>query len=255
MFNMINTNGSLLGDLLVKPRYRQFLLQMDVIIISLDSLNIQELSKMYEVNDKVSRNVLRTLLALKILQNYVPFKLVANTVITKETIEESFDILDFCNDLDITFSPVSSNIGHEADPELLEDPNYKKLVQKIIERANQGYPMIASARMLDKLLNFKGFDCYPVVFDHIDYNGKVFWPCKSYKDVAIVNVLKYRNVKKVHEAARKLINPTNFHGTGPKQCQGNCAWMQNCVTDMYAYALSKGIFDSGVLKEIGGLLS
>jgi len=255
MFNMINTNGSLLGDLLVKPRYMNFLLQMDVIIISLDSLNIKDLSRMYEVNEKISRNVLKNLLALKILQNYVPFKLVANTVITKETIEESFDILDFCNDLRITFSPVSSNIGHEADPELLEDPNYKKLTQKIIERANQGYPMIASARMLNKLLNFKGFDCYPVVFDHIDYNGEVFWPCKAYQHAAMINVLKYKNIKKVHKAACKLINPTNFHGTGPKQCQGNCAWMQNCVTDTYAYALSKGIFDSGVLKEIGGLLS
>ena len=35
-FNMINTNGSLIGDLLLKPRYKNFLKQMDVIIISLE---------------------------------------------------------------------------------------------------------------------------------------------------------------------------------------------------------------------------
>ena len=255
MFNMINTNGSLLGDLLVKPQYKNFLMQMDVVIVSLDSLDIKELANMYQVSEDISRKVLRNLLALRILQNYVPFKLVANTVITRDTIEESFDILDFCNDLGITFSPVSANIGHEADRELLKNPEYKKLTAKIVERANQGFPMITSARMLEKLLNFNGFDCYPVVFDHIDYNGEVYWPCKAYEDATMVNVLHYKNVKKVHKAASKLIDPTDFHGNGPNQCKGNCAWMQNCVTDTYVLALSKGIFDSGVLKEISGLLN
>jgi MoaA/NifB/PqqE/SkfB family radical SAM enzyme len=254
MFNMINTNGSLLGDLLLKPRYRGFLLQMDVIIISLDSLTVPQLSGMYKVSDTVSRNVLRNILTLKILQNYVPFKLVANTVITKETIEESFDILDWCNDLWITFSPVSANIDEHCDPELIKNPRYQKLVDKILERAEEGYPMIASKRMLEKLLRVSGFDCYPVVFDHIDYSGELFWPCKAYKNAAMVNVLKYKNVKKAHKAAEKQINPTNFHGKGSNQCQGDCAWMQNCVTDTYARALIEGFFDSGIFKEIQGLL-
>ena len=62
------------------------------------------------------------------------------------------------------------------------------------------------------------------------------------------------NVKKLHKAAEKLIDPTNFHGSGANQCQGNCAWMQNCVTDTYAQALIKGLFGSGIVKEISGLL-
>jgi len=251
MFNMINTNGSLLGDLLLKPRYRDFLLQMDVIIISLDSLTIPQLSDMYKVSDTVSRNVLRNILTLKILQNYVPFKLVANTVITKETIEETFDILDWCNDLWITFSPVSANIDEHCDPELIKNPLYQKLVDKILERAEEGYPMIASKRMLEKLLRVTGFDCYPVVFDHIDYSGELFWPCKAYKNAAMVNVLNYKNVKQVHKAAEKQINPTNFS----KFCGGNCAWAQNLVTDTYARALTEGFFESGIFNEIRGLLS
>ncbi len=253
MFNMINTNGSLIGDLLLKPRYKNFLKQMDVIIISLDSLSIPQLSEMYEVKDQISRKVLRNILTLRILQNFAHFKLVANTVITKETIDESFDILDWCNDLGICFSPVSANIGHEPDFDLIRNPRYKELVNKILERGGQGYPMIASSRMLEKVLNAKGLECYPVVFDHVDYTGEIFWPCKAYMDCAMVNVLDYKTLDEVHKAAEKLINPTNFHGKGENQCKGHCAWMQNCVTDAYGRALM-GLFDSGILQEIQGLI-
>ena len=253
MFNMINTNGSLIGDLLLKPKYKNFLLQMDVIIISLDSLNISQLSEMYRVKDKTSRKVIRNILTLRILQNYVPFKLVANTVITKDTIDESFKILDWCNDLNITFSPVSANIGHNPDWALIKDPKYQELTDKIIERADQGYPMISSSRMLKKLLKVTGFKCFPTVFDHVDYNGEIFWPCKAYLDCEKINVLKYKNVKEVHKVGKKYINPTNFHGDGPHQCQGNCSWMQNCVTDAYGRALLD-LTGSGIFKEILSLL-
>jgi len=254
MFNMINTNGSLIGDLLLKLTYKKFLSQMDVIIISLDSLNISQLSDIYETKESIARKVLRNILTLRILQNYVPFKLVANTVITKETIEESFDILDWCNDLGICFSPVSANIGHEPDYDLLNHPRYKILTKKIIERTNQGYPMIASARMLEKLLRASDIHCYPTVFDHIDHTGELFWPCKTYPQAVKINVLHYRNVHEVHKAAEKLIDPTNFHGKGPNQCHGNCAWMQDMVTDTYGRALS-GLFESRVLREMMGLIS
>ena len=255
MFNMINTNGSLIGDQLTNPRYKNFLLNMDVLIVSVDSLIIPQLSKMYEVSDNISSKVIRNILALRILQNYVPFKLVANIVITKETIDECSDILDWCNDLGITFSPVSANIDENPDWDLLKNPKYIELVDKILDRARQGYPMIASANMLEKLLKFKGFKCFPVVFDHVDYTGEIFWPCKAYKQAKMVNVLNYKNLKEAHKAAGKLINPYKFHGPGPNQCQGDCAWMQDCICDTYGIAATLGLFDSGILKEIGSIIN
>jgi len=254
MFNMINTNGSLIGDLLLKPEYKNFLLQMDVIIISLDSLSISKLSQIYHVKKNLAKKVIRNILTLRILQNYVPFKLVANTVITKDTIDDCYSILDWCNDLNIVFSPVSANIGNMPDYELLNAPLYKNLVFKILKRADQGFPMIASRKMLEKLLLAKDIHCYPTVFDHIDYNGDLFWPCKAYFKCKKINVLKYKNIKQVHKIASKMINPRNFHGDGANQCQGHCSWMQNCVTDTYGRALIEGFFDSGIFKEIINLI-
>ncbi|HUX99511.1 MAG TPA: radical SAM protein [Candidatus Deferrimicrobium sp.] len=255
MFNMINTNGSLIGDLLLKTRYRNFLSQMDVIIISLDSLSIPQLAEIYKTDQNIARKILRNILSLRILQNFIHFKLVANTVITRDTIEESFDILDWCNDLGICFSPISANLGHEPDYDLIQNPRYQALVTKILERANQGYLMIASTKMLKRVLLAKELKCYPTVFDHIDYTGELFWPCKAYQDASMINVLHYKNVDAVHKAAEKIFSPTKFHGDGIKQCQGHCAWMQNCVTDAYARALIEGIIDSGIFNEIRGLMA
>ncbi|MHA1379808.1 MAG: radical SAM protein [Candidatus Helarchaeota archaeon] len=254
MFNMINTNGSLIGDLLLKSQYKNFLLNMDVVIISLDSLQIPQLSKIYKVRDEISRKVILNILTLRILREYVPFKLVANTVITQDTIKEVFDILDWCNDLDICFSPISANINNGPDWKLIKNPRYQELVIKILKRAEK-YPMIASKTMLEKVLKCEGMNCYPTVFDHVDYDGKVYWPCKAYLKSKKVQVLNFKNVDQIHKAAEKLINPTNFHGPGKNQCQGNCQWMQNMVTDTYSRALIEGFFDSGILKEISGLIS
>lgn len=254
MYSMINTNGSLIGDLLLKPRYRNFLKQMDVIIVSLDGLNTSELAKMYKSSELVARKVIRNILTLRILQNFVRFKLVVNIVIAPDNVEAGFDVLDWCNDLGLTFSPVSANIDNQPDWNLLKNPRYLALADKVLDRAEQGYPMIASPRMLEKLLKFKGFQCYPKVFYHIDYTGEVFWPCKAYINAAMINVLKYKNVKQVNKAGKNAISASFFHGKESNQCGGECAWMQDCVCDTYGLALSKGIFDSGVLKEIKGLL-
>ncbi|MFX1299288.1 MAG: hypothetical protein ACFFD2_31045, partial [Promethearchaeota archaeon] len=85
------------------------------------------------------------------------------------------------------------------------------------------------------------------------YTGEIFWPCKTYPDAAMVNVLNYKNVHEVHKAAEKLIDPTNFYGNEPNQCNGHCAWMQDMITDTYCKALM-GLFESGVLKEMLGLI-
>ncbi len=254
MFNMINTNGSLIGDLLVKPQYKDFLRQMNVIIVSLDGLSIPVLAKMYKSPEVMAHKVIRNILALRLLQRYYPFKLVVNIVVTREGIEDAFDVLDWCNDLGITFSPISANIDHEPDRALIKNPRYQDFVAKVLERGKAGFPMIASPRMLERVLNARDLQCMPKVFYHIDHDGKVFWPCKAFPDAVKVPILTHRNVQEVGEEGTRCIDPTYFHGDKKGQCHGHCAWMQNCVTDTYGRALMEGIFDSGVLKEIRNLL-
>ncbi len=254
MFNFINTNGALIGSLLEKPAYKDFLRQMSVVIVSLDGLVLKDLARMYNANEGAAETVVRNILALWMLNRAFPFKLVVNLVICKENVAEANAVLDFCNDLGITFSPVSANVDNHPDRSLLADPGYEALVQRIIDRANQGYPMIASAAMLERLLHAGFKDCYPGVFNHIDHDGKAFWPCKSFPGAVKVDVMACKDAKELHATGDKLVHVTGFHGEGPGKCGGSCAWMQDCVTEIYGRAALQGIFKSGVLKEIRGLM-
>nr|MDO8109000.1 radical SAM protein [Candidatus Sigynarchaeota archaeon] len=254
MFNMINTNGSLIGDLLLKPRYRKFLSEMDVIIVSLDAMELTKLAAICKTSESVARKVIRNILALRILKHFFPFKLSINIVVGQKNFHDAFDVLDWCNDLGLTFAAVAENIVDKADQGLLANPEYQQLVDKILSRAEQGYPMIASKYMLDRLLRAKFTSCFPRVFDHIDHDGTLFWPCKTYPQAIKVDVLKHKNVAGVHAEAAKMINPAFFHGKGPGKCNGECTWMQDCVTDFYAGGLIHGLFDGKLLKEIRGLL-
>ncbi|MBN2153642.1 MAG: hypothetical protein JW839_19455, partial [Candidatus Lokiarchaeota archaeon] len=128
------------------------------------------------------------------------------------------------------------------------------IARRIVERAEQGHPMIASAAMLDRLLHARFKDCYPAVFNHIDIDGKAFWPCKSYPDAVKVDVMACKDARELHARGDELVRVTGFHGKGPGKCGGSCAWMQDCVTEIYGRAAIQGVFKSGVLKEIRGLM-
>ncbi|MHA1794051.1 MAG: hypothetical protein ACTSVI_15520, partial [Promethearchaeota archaeon] len=101
-------------------------------------------------------------------------------------------------------------MSQQPDKKFMNDPNYKSLVETILERTSAGYPMIASRNMLDRLLNVKFTECFPTVFDHVDNDGKMYWPCKSYPKALKLNVLDFKNIKQAHGHATTIICYNNY---------------------------------------------
>lgn len=231
--NMINTNGSLLHKLLQKPEWSRFLWQMDVIIVSLDALENEYLKELWGV--KNPKQVATNLLLLRELNRYVKFKLVVNTVITNETIEESKDILNLAADLDIWFVPVPVNYKHEPNKELLENPEYQSLANLILERKKKGQKIIGSSTLLRRLLFAKPYKCLTALKPHVWSNGNIAWPCRASINTKPVdiNLLDYASFDEAYRAGAKSINPNFFHGPAKNQCGGQCAWMQNYTTTRY----------------------
>lgn len=231
--NMINTNGSLLHKLLVKPAYRSFLRQMDLVIVSLDGLQLEGLRKLWRV--KQVEQVFVNLLLLRRLRREVPFKLAVNTVITRDNIPEARAILDLCADLDLWFVPVPVNYRHEPNRELLDDPAYRDLAEQIVARKWAGQPIIGSPTLLERLLFARPYQCLTTLKPHVWSNGHLAFPCRATANVppADINLLDYAGFDEAYAAARKEVNPNFFHGPGKNQCGGHCAWMQNYTTARY----------------------
>lgn len=235
--NMINTNGSLLHQRLKKPEWRDFLWQMDVIIISLDALDLARLNRLWGVSK--ARQVMVNLLMMRELRHHTRFKLAVNTVITPETIDEASDVFDLACDLDVWFVPVPVNHKHEPNRVLVDNPAYRKLVERIIDRKRKGYKIIGSETLLRRLLEAAPYECITSLKPHVWSNGEICWPCRASVNVepVSVNLLDHETFDAAYEAGRKLINPSFFHGPAKNQCGGQCAWMQNYTTARYVEGL------------------
>jgi len=248
---MINTNGSRFHKMLPDPRYSKWLKQMDIVIVSLDALNLDRLSQVWGVSRDLCRQVMVNILALRRLQSKVRFKLMVNTVITPETIGEADSILDWANDLGIWYSPVPMNCGANVNEKLVSMPEYRALCDKIIARKNEGCKILGSRRLIENLMYSKKIVCRPSLKPHVDPDGSLIWPCKTKSNIqpVRVNILGYDSLDSAYTAAAAQIDPTNIHGNGPGQCGAECNWMQNYVTDIYARGLEKPL-SAGLISEM-----
>jgi MoaA/NifB/PqqE/SkfB family radical SAM enzyme len=244
---IINTNGSLIERNLKQEKWHTWLADTDIIIVSLDALDLQLLAKMWVY--KRPETVLRNLLLLRELAEEMDFKLMVNTVIQPGHTDEARAVLDFANDMGIWFCPVPQNDGPTIHDGLQADEGYRELAETIIARKKEGELIIGSARMNRRLLYSEPLQCRNTLKPHVDLDGRLAWPCKASVNVKpeYVNVLAHENVESLYSAAGKLVNPNGFHGPAKNQCGANCNWAQNYSTDAYAHGLANPL---GMVRDV-----
>lgn len=235
---VVNTNGSLLHRKLARPEWAGWLADMDVIIVSLDALDLDLLRRMW-----VTRHpevVIRNLLMLRELSAAMRFDLMVNVVIQRDTLDEASAVIDLANDLGIGVAVVPMNIGPRVDPALIADPAYHRLVDRILARHQAGYRFAGSLRLNRRLLRAEGLTCRNTLKPHVDFDGRLIWPCKASVNVPPVpiDVLQFEDVDSLYDHAVAQISPTGFHGPARNQCGAQCNWAQNYATDAYAHGLS-----------------
>ncbi len=244
---IVDTNGSLLHELLAKPNWRTWLADCDHIVVSLDALDPEVLREMWRTSEP--ELVIRNILLLRELAPAMRFKLMISTVIQPGAIGHARDVLDFSNDLGMCFCPMPKNVGPAIDPSLPGDPDYRALVREILVRKRAGYSIAGSERMNERMLMARPFECRNTLKPHIDYDGRLFWPCKadSSDPPVMVQALDFANVDDLYRHAANLRDPTGW----PMKCGAHCNWSQHYSTDVYAHLLKNPL---AILGEIRGFL-
>ncbi|MBI2069631.1 MAG: radical SAM protein [Elusimicrobia bacterium] len=246
---VLNTNGSRFHHVLKLESWKSLLADLDIVVVSLDGLSLDVLRDMWRYRNPI--DVLRNLLVLRELSKELKFKLMINMVIQPGYLEEAWSVLNLANDLGIWLTPVPQNRGSCIDRRLLDDPAYIELALEILKRQQAGYRIAGSPRLNRRLLFAEKLNCRNTVKPHLDFNGRLFWPCKSSVNVApeTVDVLNFADVDSLYRHACTLVNPTGFHGPAKNQCGGNCNWAQNYTTDSYLYGLDHPFH---LLREAAG---
>jgi len=244
---VVNTNGSLLHRQLDRPDWKGWLADTDVVIVSLDALDLDLLRRMWVT--KRPERVLRNLLLLRELSEAMHVKVMINTVLQPDTLGEASDVVDLANDLGIWMAPVPMNVGPSIAAGLRDDPAYARLVDKILRRHKEGHRFAGSLRLNERLLRSAPLTCRNTLKPHVDFDGRLIWPCKASVNVApvAINVLEFEHVDDLYAHASRQVSPTGFHGPASNQCGARCNWAQNYATDAYAHGLAHPL---SLLREV-----
>ncbi len=231
---IVDTNGSMLHDLLRRPAWRTWLADVDHLVVSLDALEPAVLERMWQTDRAV--DVIRNLLLMRELCREMRVHLMVSTVVQPGEVAHARDVLDWCNDLGICFCPMPLNVGPTIEPSLLRDAEYRAFIARVLERKRGGYRIAGSLRMNERMLNAAPLDCRNTLKPHIDYDGRLFWPCKGavHESPIEIDVLEFPSVEAIYRYGAERIDPTGFRF----RCGARCNWSQNYTTDAYAYGLA-----------------
>jgi len=248
---LINTNGSAVDRLLAKPSHRAWLADTDVVIVSLDALDLGVLERMWVY--RRPEEVIRNLFLLSDLAQEMRVKLMVNCVIQPGMVRHAREVFELTQRLGVWFCPVPMNVGPTIERRLLEDPEYLEFSEQLLDEKRAGARITGSPRMNRRLLRAEALHCRNSLKPHVDYDGRLVWPCKAAVNVPpeYVNVLDFDDVHSLYAHASSLIDPTRFHGPARNQCGADCNWAQNYSTDAYAHGLRH---PTSLLGEIGELL-
>lgn len=244
---IVDTNASILHQLLLTAEWRTWLADLDHIVVSLDALDTGVLSRMW--GWARPEDVIRNILLLRGLSSEMRFKLMISTVIQPGLIQHARDVLDLSNDLGICFCPMPANVGPTINRALFDDPAYLDFVELIIERKRAGYRIAGSERMNRRMLLAQPLECRSTLIPRIDFDGSLIWPCKA--SVAVepkrIRILDFEDVDTLYAHGVSLMDPTDFQ----TRCGAQCNWSQHYTTDTYAYYLRKpGV----IVSEVRGFL-
>ncbi len=214
---LLVTNGTLLHK---RPRLFE---SLDGLIVSLDALTADP------ENPKSKPGVLsRVLENLQLARSRMPrpSDITISSVIEEWNIAEVERILDYCGEQGFVFSTQSAL--HEKMPNLRlkQNPRYRALVEKIVERRQtRRQPINGTPKLLRTVLEFGDFKCFPTMFPRVYPNGDVFYPCEPLKKIA-GNLLRDGSFKKIFARGRKL------YGDIP-DCRAICHLFGNVVSSYY----------------------
>lgn len=193
----VNTNGTLL------EKQDECIDHLDWLVISLNSLNEEKHDRIVG-KAGATKLVEENIIKYSRQQKKRNFNILVNCVINKETVEDCFDVIDFCIDNNVFFTPVSGINGVYPDWSLLDNENYLKLIDYIIQKKRNRAKIYGHIDYIRSLLRFEEFDCFPTMTPHIDPAGYLLYPCPNLETRIDISIRDYMSCMGAYEEGSQL---------------------------------------------------
>jgi MoaA/NifB/PqqE/SkfB family radical SAM enzyme len=180
-----NTNGLLLD------RMPGLIDLIDVLYISLDSLDVDTLSQIYRTEklniDRILSNVDYLSKAGK------SSKVVVSAVLMQQNLRHIRSLMEYCEKRGFGFIVSPALKGKTADVSLQFSNEYQHCIDEIVEYKNRGFNVVGTEGYFNIIRNFSKYKCYPLLMPVINPEGRVYLPCLEIAE-QLENLLEYHNL-------------------------------------------------------------
>ena len=174
---ILHTNGTLLD------RREEVLDSIHSLVISLDSMNEARFDAVTNSPAGTTRHILDNIIYYghRMRESHRPVTI--NCVIAENTIEDVYDVMEFCREHDFVFSCCSALKNDVTQFSLLENLRYNALVEHILDCKRRKLQRInGSVEILESILKFNDFNCYPTLFARVYPKRGCLLPLCAFED-------------------------------------------------------------------------
>jgi MoaA/NifB/PqqE/SkfB family radical SAM enzyme len=170
---ILYTNGHLLH------RRPEVLGKTDLLMVSLDTLDLDKADRIYRRGPGVARQILDNLERIITQQRRLGFRLYFNICITPETVGDVDAVIDYALDTGVGFTALPMLRAAYAARELVGDPRYAALITRMIRLKREGFPVMGTLPYLEGIRDFRRFRCLPTLLLRVKPDGHVLYPCNK----------------------------------------------------------------------------
>jgi MoaA/NifB/PqqE/SkfB family radical SAM enzyme len=196
---IFNTNAYLLD------RHLSALRHIDYLVISLDSPDNARSDDL--INLRKDGQTSRVKKNIELAKEYrrehrLKFDFIINSVIFPETIDDAWDVFEFCRENDFYWTPMPYIVGKYPCPGLVDNPRWQQLIDEVTRAKRKGVRVYGNMEVLRTIRDFKRFECYPTTHPIVYPDGDIFYPCAPLNMVA-GNLLEIGDYYKAMEIGEK----------------------------------------------------
>lgn len=194
MRTILNTKGMGLES---RP---DILRHCDVLVLSIDTLNIDRLAALIQ---RPAGPAIAILKALKYaIENRGNVRIVLSAVATPANLRDVEAVLEFAVENGLGFHLSPEIVGTKVNEGLRSNQDYTALLDKVLRFKRERRGILGIAAYLRGIRDFSRFACHPLLMPVIRPDGRMYYPCLESKN-ACINVLDAGSYPRSLALARK----------------------------------------------------
>jgi len=187
----------------------------DVMVISLDSLDITRLAALIGRPDSIAKEIFRALDYLIAKRDEFKTRVVISVVATQTNLPDVMQVMDFAGKHDLGFHVSPEIVGTMVNSELRNNPEYYALMDHVIKRKDRQRGILGVKPYLAAIRDFPQNYCYPLLMPVIRPDGRMYYPCVEKKQFIAERLFDVGSYAALLRCGIKQYGPV-------PECRGRC---------------------------------